>query len=164
MDAPADTPGVVARPPILFLGALLLGAVLQLFFPLPLIPGLPAAARVLLGGAAILGAVGLVGAAVRALRGAGTPIPASEPTTALVTAGPCARSRNPIYLAFTLLQLGLAIAGNTAWLVLTLVPTLLIVRYGVIAREEAYLERKFGPAYAQYRRTVPRWLNPRRGR
>ena len=65
-------------------------------------------------------------------------------TTAIVTTGPYHFSRNPIYLAFTLLQLGIGFWVNSAWVVGMLVPTLLVMSYGVIAREERYPERKFG--------------------
>ena len=41
---------------------------------------------------------------------------------------------------------------------MTLVPFALVIRYGVIAREEAYLERKFGEAYRLYKDRVPRYL------
>ena len=54
--------------------------------------------------------------------------------------------------------IGLAIAFNTLWLLLVLVPFALIIRHGVIAREEAYLERKFGDVYRRYRSRVRRWL------
>src|SRR5207248_8367778 len=45
-------------------------------------------------------------------RAAGTAVPANKPTTAIVRVGPYRFSRNPIYLAFTLLQLGIAIWVN----------------------------------------------------
>jgi protein-S-isoprenylcysteine O-methyltransferase Ste14 len=73
-----------------------------------------------------------------------------KPTTALVTAGPFRYSRNPIYVALTLLYLGVAFLVNTLWILLLVVPVLVVIRYGVIAREEAYLTRKFGDAYHQY--------------
>src|SRR2546423_1364187 len=54
--------------------------------------------------------------------------------------------------------IGLAVAFNSLWLLLTLVPFALVIRYGVVAREEAYLERKFGDVYGRYRARVRRWL------
>jgi protein-S-isoprenylcysteine O-methyltransferase Ste14 len=80
------------------------------------------------------------------------------PTKALVTDGLYAYSRNPIYIALTLIYLGLTIAANSVWSIVFLVPILVIIRYGVIAREERYLERKFGDAYAEYRKRVRRWI------
>jgi protein-S-isoprenylcysteine O-methyltransferase Ste14 len=66
--------------------------------------------------------------------------------------------RNPIYLGMVLGLIGLAIAFNSLWLLMTLVPFALVIRYGVITREEAYLERKFGDVYRRYRARVRRWL------
>ena len=66
--------------------------------------------------------------------------------------------RNPIYLDMMLGLIGLAIAFNSLWLLVTLVPFALVIRYGVIAREEAYLERKFGEVYLAYKSRVRRWL------
>jgi len=81
-----------------------------------------------------------------------------KPTTALVTEGPFRYSRNPIYLALTLLYVGVALLINALWILLLVVPAVLVLRYGVIAREEAYLTRKFGEAYRQYMAQVRRWL------
>jgi protein-S-isoprenylcysteine O-methyltransferase Ste14 len=81
-----------------------------------------------------------------------------KPTTALVTEGPFRYSRNPIYLALTLLYVGVALLINALWILLLIVPVLLVIRYGVIAREEAYLTRKFGDTYRQYTARVQRWL------
>ena len=67
-------------------------------------------------------------------------------------------TRNPIYLGMVLGLIGLAIAFNSLWLLKTLVPFALVIRYGVITREEAYLERKFGDVYRRYRARVRRWL------
>ena len=95
---------------------------------------------------------------VRALAQAHTAVDPRHPTTTLVTTGPFRYSRNPIYLALTLLYLGVALLVNALWIVLLVVPSVLVIRYGVIAREEAYLTRMFGEAYRQYMRQVRRWL------
>jgi protein-S-isoprenylcysteine O-methyltransferase Ste14 len=81
-----------------------------------------------------------------------------KPTTALVTEGPFRYSRNPSYVALTLLYVGVALLINALWILLLVVPALVVLRYGVIAREEAYLTRKFGEAYRQYTTQVRRWL------
>jgi len=95
---------------------------------------------------------------LRALSRAHTSVDPVKPTTALVTEGPYRYSRNPIYVALTLLYLGVAFLVNALWILLLVVPVLLVMRYGVIAREEAYLTRKFGDAYRQYTAQVRRWL------
>jgi protein-S-isoprenylcysteine O-methyltransferase Ste14 len=55
-------------------------------------------------------------------------------------------------------QIGLAIAFDNLWLLITLVPFALVIRYGVVAREEGYLGRKFGDVYRNYCSRVRRWL------
>lgn len=89
---------------------------------------------------------------------AGTNVPTNRPTTAMVDKGPYRFTRNPIYLGMFGGLFGLAIAFDTLWLLATLVLFALVIRYGVVAREEAYLERKFGEAYRAYRKRVRRWL------
>src|SRR5262245_4586346 len=80
------------------------------------------------------------------------------PTTAIVESGPYRFTRNPIYLGPFLGLIGLAIAFDNLWLLIMLVPFALVICYGVVAREEAYLERKFGDVYRGYRSRVRRWL------
>lgn len=88
---------------------------------------------------------------LRALSRAHTPVDPMKPTAALVTEGPFRYSRNPIYLALTLLYLGVVFFVNALWILLLVVPALVMLGYGVIAREEAYLARKFGEAYPSIR-------------
>jgi protein-S-isoprenylcysteine O-methyltransferase Ste14 len=155
----AETAGVVARPPRLYLAFLGLGLLLGYLWPAPLAPGgLPAGAR-LGGGAALLaGGVVLMAAGMRALRRHGTRVETHQPTTALVTDGPYRASRNPIYVALTLLYAGVAVLADSAWALALLAPLLVVMRFGVVAREERYLERRFGPAYRAYRTAVRRWI------
>jgi protein-S-isoprenylcysteine O-methyltransferase Ste14 len=89
---------------------------------------------------------------------AGSNVPTSLPTTTIVESGPYRFTRNPIYLGMFLGLIGLAIAFDDLWLLVMLVPFALGIRYGVVAREEAYLERKFGDVYRGYRSRVRRWL------
>ena len=81
-----------------------------------------------------------------------------KPTTAIITTGPYRYSRNPSYVSLTVLYLGIAIASDSVWVLAALIPTLLVMHYGVILREEHYLAEKFGEAYLQYKRSVRRWL------
>jgi len=75
-----------------------------------------------------------------------------------VRAGPYRFSRNPIYLAFSLLHLGIAIWVNSLWLVATLVASVAVIAWVVIPREEQYLERRFGAEYVEYKKSVRRWV------
>jgi protein-S-isoprenylcysteine O-methyltransferase Ste14 len=105
----------------------------------------------------IAGVVGLT-AAIRTVWRAQTSVDPYKATTAIVTDGLFRFSRNPIYVSDTLLYVGLSLALN-AWWALALTPALIwIMRVGVIAREEEYLERKFGDEYLRYKRQVRRWF------
>ncbi|MAG34993.1 MAG: hypothetical protein CL878_01890 [Dehalococcoidia bacterium] len=81
-----------------------------------------------------------------------------EKPAKLVTTGPYAVSRNPMYAAWTLIYAGVALVANTNWLVLFLPGVLLLGNYVVIRREERDLERAFGDEYQRYRARVRRWL------
>jgi protein-S-isoprenylcysteine O-methyltransferase Ste14 len=89
---------------------------------------------------------------------AGSNVPTNRPTTTIVERGPYRFTRNPIYLGMFLGLIGSAIAFDNLWLLMMLVPFALVIRFGVVVREEAYLERKFGDAYRGYRSRVRRWL------
>jgi protein-S-isoprenylcysteine O-methyltransferase Ste14 len=154
-----DTAGIVVRPPLLVLGALAVGFVIDYLWPLGLIGiAVPRATRIILGiGLFVAGGV-LAAWAFEHFRRAGTKIPTSQPTLALVTGGPYRHSRNPIYTAMGIAFLGIALAADSVWLFALLIPVMVVLRYGVIAREEAYLARKFGEEYRRYTTSVRRWL------
>ena len=92
------------------------------------------------------------------MRKANTNIPTWEPALALVTDGVYARTRNPIYLAFIIFLVGAGMLFNSDWMFVLLVPFALVMHYGVIRREEAYLLARFGAPYANYMGRVPRYL------
>jgi protein-S-isoprenylcysteine O-methyltransferase Ste14 len=106
----------------------------------------------------MLAAVALFIYAVRTFQAARTPIPGNQPTTTIVRAGPYRFSRNPIYLAFSLFQLGLALWVNSLSLLLTLIPAIALMSSVVIPREERYLEARFPSEYVSYKASVRRWL------
>ena len=143
------------RPPLVYLGSILLGLLCHYGWPLPLVPQ-PVGA--LIGAAVVLIAVGLFIAAIRTLQRAGTPVPGNRPTTAIVRTGPYRFSRNPIYLAFSALQVGIALWVGDLWLLVTLVPALALMSFWVIPREERYLEARFPSEYLPYKSSVRRWL------
>ena len=87
-----------------------------------------------------------------------TSFDARKPTSALVTSGIFRVSRNPTYLSLALLQAGLAFAFQSFWLLLLVVPAVALTHWGVVLREERYLDHKFGDEYSQYARRVRRWL------
>ena len=155
MATSADSPGVVGRPPLLYGGAFLVVLVFRWFWPMPIFGGAvalwPGLALVALGiGIAIWGR--------RTMQAAGTNINPSLPATTIVSSGPFRYSRNPLYLALTLLYLGLTVAFDTWWGIVVLIPVLLVMHLGVVLREERYLDQKFGESYRRYRAEVRRYL------
>lgn len=145
----------VIRPPFVYLGSIGLGLLLRSFWPMQL---LPASLGMPIGVMLVLVAGTLFISAVRTFRKAGTPVPGNRSTSTIVRSGPYGFSRNPIYLAFTLLQMGLAAWVNSLAVLLTLVPALALMVLVVIPREERYLEGRFPSEYLQYKRGVRRWL------
>jgi protein-S-isoprenylcysteine O-methyltransferase Ste14 len=143
------------RPPLVYLVSLVTGVLIQRAAPLPFVPGTLA---VPLGASLIVVAIALLAYSVAKFRAAGTPVPARKPTTVIVRTGLYRFSRNPIYLAFSLFQLGIAIWINSLWLLVTLVGAVGLIHYVVIPREEQYLERRFGAQYSDYKISVRRWL------
>jgi protein-S-isoprenylcysteine O-methyltransferase Ste14 len=94
----------------------------------------------------------------QALVSAGTNVNPYRPSTAIVDSGPYRFTRNPLYVALTLMYVGLTLAFDTWWGFILLVPVLIIMHLGVIRREERYLEGKFGESYRGYRARVRRYL------
>ncbi|MGH2406071.1 MAG: methyltransferase family protein [bacterium] len=122
---------------------------------------LPFSPRVLgplIGGVLIAIAATLFSYSVMQFWRAGTPVPGNRPTTVIVRAGPYRFSRNPIYLAFFMLHLGLAIWVNSLWLIGTLIPTVALMTVVVVPRKERYLTGRFGAEYLDYKASVRRWL------
>ena len=144
----------VARPPLVYLGSIALGVLLHFARPVSLLPRVSPR----FGAAVVLLAIGLFLFAVRTFRAADTPVPGNRPTTTIVRTGPYRFSRNPIYLAFSLLQLGIALWVNSLWLVLTLLAAVAVMSRVVIPREERYLEARFPSEYSPYKASVRRWF------
>ena|SRR3989338_4717222 len=150
-----DNPGVIAPPLLIY--AVAFGAALFLHALVPLRVGSwPMSA---FGGTLLIAAgVLLARGAFRAMGLAGTSANPYGSATVLVTQGPFRWTRNPLYLAQTLLYVGMAMVLNTLWPLVWLPAVLLVMRYGVIEREERYLDTRFGAAYRAYRSTVRRWV------
>ena len=151
-----DNADVLIPPPVAWALAFLIGLWLNWLHPLPFVPaGLPYA---WIGSAVIAVGVALGLWAVVRFRKAGTRPEPFKPTTAIVDNGPFRFTRNPIYMGMFIGQIGLAIAFDSLWILAMLVPFFFTLRYGVVAREEAYLERKFGGTYLDYKSRTRRWV------
>jgi protein-S-isoprenylcysteine O-methyltransferase Ste14 len=151
-----DNARVIFPPPLIFLGALLLGFGLNWGLSLPRRPEPPWSFA--LGAPLVVLALLLGVSAIRVLRAARTNVNPYKPSTAVVTSGPYRWTRNPIYTAMVLLYLGLALLLGALGPLMLLVPVLAMVRFGVIAREELYLSQRFGEEYRSYAARVRRWV------
>jgi protein-S-isoprenylcysteine O-methyltransferase Ste14 len=134
----------LARPPIIYLTAIVAGLVLHFVWPIPFVSGLA-----MVGVLIAVFAATLFIWSIRTFHSAGTPVPGNRPTTTIVTVGPYRFSRNPIYLAFSLFQTGVALGVNDAWFLVTLIPAVSVMLFVVIQREEGYLEARFGEEYSR---------------
>lgn len=155
----SDTPGLITRPPYFLLIALALAAALDWATALSFLaaPGLDSL-QSWIGVAVVLAAVALAVSGVRTFRRAGTNVDPFQPALKLVAAGPYRFTRNPMYLGMVLFLLGVSLIFSLEWgLLLTPVLWLAYDRL-VVAREEAYLTRKFGAPYTEFLARTRRWL------
>lgn len=155
-DNAADHAHVLIPPPLAWALAFFAALGLDRLYPLRFLP--PNVPRLALGGAVLLAGFALALWAAGTFRRAGTGIVPHKPSTALVARGPYRFTRNPIYLGMFIGQAGFALGFDSLWMLVLLAPFYLVIRYGVVRREEAYLARKFGEAYRAYQSRVRRWL------
>ena len=148
-----DRPGVIAPPPVIFAAAALIGVGLEYLWRTSFGDELWLVGAILIA----LGVAGM-GFVLHLFRRAGTPVDPYRPDEALVTRGPFRFSRNPNYVGLGLVQAGLALVFDSPWVLVMAAPAYVVMHYGVVVREEAYLERRFGDDYRAYQATVRRWL------
>jgi protein-S-isoprenylcysteine O-methyltransferase Ste14 len=150
-----DNAGVIAPPPLIYLAGLIAGFALE-----ALLPGadLPALVEWVLGALLVLAGLGLLAWFNRLFGRSGTAVEPWKPTTAIVTTGVYRFTRNPAYLGMALTYIGIAVMSSALWVLVPLPFVLAVIDRGVIAREERYLERKFGEEYLSYKRRVRRWI------
>jgi protein-S-isoprenylcysteine O-methyltransferase Ste14 len=150
-------------PPLIVAGLAVAAMALDQAVPTGAVLAVPFGAR-LAGGAVMALGVGLDLWAMRTMRRHRANILPHRAATALVTDGPFAVSRNPIYLANTLLLAGAGLLFGNAWLLPAALGQMALVDRMAIRREEAHLATRFGAAWAAYAADVPRWLRLRRAR
>jgi protein-S-isoprenylcysteine O-methyltransferase Ste14 len=151
----ADNPGVIAPPPFIYAGSLATGLLVNRRLRLRFLPrrlGRTLGPLLILCGFL----VGFSG--FREVRRAGSNVDPYKPVTAVVTGGPYRFTRNPMYLGFTLMYVGISALANALLPILVLPAILQLMKRGVIEREERYLERKFGEEYLQFKESVRRWI------
>ncbi|MDD3288178.1 MAG: isoprenylcysteine carboxylmethyltransferase family protein [Alphaproteobacteria bacterium] len=155
-DHVSDTTAcVIARPPVIFLSSLALGYVINIVAPMQF---LPERIAIWLGITLIIVSSALAIWAGRMMWCHNTAINPCTPTTAIVSDGPFSFSRNPLYLSLSLFYLGIASLLNAFGMLVVFLFFVLIMQYGVIVREERYLEQKFGDTYLSYKNRVRRWI------
>jgi protein-S-isoprenylcysteine O-methyltransferase Ste14 len=152
------TAGVVGRPILLFPAAVLVGLTLDRLLPLPFAAPEAGLVNWIIAGGLILVGLVLFASGARSFSRAATPLPTNQPARVLVTTGIYRWTRNPIYLGFFLAYAGIGVAALSPWILILTLPIVVTIRYGVVAREEAYLERRFGDAFRNYKARVRRWL------
>jgi protein-S-isoprenylcysteine O-methyltransferase Ste14 len=154
-DDDRDNAGVLAPPPLIYLGALALGLLLDKKLPIPFLPRSISRA---LGWPLLVGGVSLMSWFFFTMRRADTPIDPREPVSNLATDGPFCYTRNPAYLSMAMIYAGISSLANAFSSILLLPAVLVVIQRGVIEREERYLERKFGQEYLRYKDQVRRWI------
>jgi protein-S-isoprenylcysteine O-methyltransferase Ste14 len=155
MDKVMDNPGVRIPPPLIYLLFILLGVALDQLVQVRITSN---GAIPRLGGALVMLALLIMGWSLLQFRKAKTTVRPDKPASALITTGPFRFSRNPLYLAWSILYAAVGLWLNSAWVMALLIPTIVVVTFAVIVREERHLLKQFGEDYQYYRATVRRWL------
>jgi protein-S-isoprenylcysteine O-methyltransferase Ste14 len=150
-----DHPDIVALPPVLFAGCAVIGTIVHLFFPVRV---LWYPISLLIGMLLALASMALAVWAQREMKAAGTNVRPDRPSLTVVKAGPYRFTRNPMYVSLCLLQLAIGFFLNGWVPVLFAIVLAVVLHFGVILREESYLERKFGEQYLSFKRRVRRWV------
>ena len=154
-NQPADNPGVIAFPPLIWLVNAVISVLVHLLVQVPI---MSYTVCLVCGIVLITLAPTLALRALQTMHAAGTNVHPAEPALAIVRDGPFRFTRNPMYLALCLVQVALGFFLNDWITLLFVVPLALIFHFGVILREERYLTAKFGESYLQYKREVRRWI------
>ncbi len=148
-------PGIPIPPPVVYIAYFLATLLIDWRRPAPF---LPAGVQFALGGLLILTGICIAALAMREFRRAGTKFDVYKTATALVTSGILQYSRNPGYVAVTLVYLGAALMVDSVWILLGVLPAIHWTHRKAIRREEADLEGLFGDQYRDYKASVRRWL------
>src|SRR6476660_7865536 len=152
-----DHPNIIIFPPIILAATIALGCVLQWLLPIGSLASVSQVWRAFVGASVICAGVLLAATGRRMLVRLGTNVSPLQPTTTLATDGIFGWTRNPLYSGGTLVMFGIAIAFALDWLLLLILPSVVILHFGVVRREEEYLEQKFGDRYRLYKARVARY-------
>jgi len=154
-----ESPGVIFPPPLILLAFLVVGTVLQFIFPLSFFAPFNVGSLQFLGGLAIiLAGIALAFWGVRTFSKAGTNVATHQAALLVVTHGPYKFTRNPMYMGMQILLVGVGIMFSSEWFLLLWPIFFLILRFGVVAREERYMRGKFGEQYVALLNSTRRWI------
>jgi protein-S-isoprenylcysteine O-methyltransferase Ste14 len=151
-------PNSLPWPPIIFLAAIVVSMLLNAFYPLPWFGRPLSGILFALGWLMIAAFLALNISAIRAMHRAETTVRPDRGTDHLVTDGPFAFTRNPLYVAGTMLVLGIGLVSGIGWFLLVAIPAAFTVQKLAIEREERHLQARFGAAYLDYAGRVRRWI------
>ena len=152
-----QTSGVKIFPPLIHVGAIAIGFLIEWVAPVRM--GGSGFGIVRIAGCVLLAiAVALIASAAKIMYGAGTTPNPTQPSTVIVTNGPFRFTRNPMYLAWELICIGVGLVANAPWPIVMALPAAIVTRRLVIDKEERYLEQKFGAEYLGYKARVRRWV------
>lgn len=150
--------GIIPWPPLIYILAIALSVVLGMLYPLPWIGDVLGDILFAVGWVALFGVAALWITAIRAMMRARTTLnPNAEPDH-LVTSGPFGITRNPMYLANTLLLIGVSFITGIAWFLLFAFLAAFATQKMAIEKEEKVLAAKFGKKYRDYAKRVRRWI------
>lgn len=154
----ASRPGVVPWPPLIFISAIAISVILNGIYPLPWLWSPLGDILVAFGWLVLLAVAALLFSAVRVMTRAKTTMNPNAAPDHFVANGPFAISRNPMYLANTLLLVGLGLVTGIAWFLPLALLAALLTQKVAIEKEERWLAEKFGKRYRDYAKRVRRWI------
>ncbi len=153
----SDTAGVIFPPPLIYGLGTGVGLAMEYFWPFHFLPGTIGST---IGMALVATTAFIAFWSIREFRRAETSPSPYKSSTSIIASGPFGVTRNPLYVGLNLLMLGVGFWFNSLWVLLALPPTFLVLLFGVVLREERYLEEKFGKEYMDYKGSVRRWIWP----
>jgi protein-S-isoprenylcysteine O-methyltransferase Ste14 len=158
MNGAEAPPNALPWPPVIYLSALALAIVLGYLFPLPWIIGPLSDMLFIIGILLVLAAILLEFAAIRTMKRNKTTLRPDRAADHLVTEGPFALTRNPLYLGNCAIMIGIGLIVGNAWFLIFSVAAGFVTQKAAIEGEERHLDIRFGKRYRDYRKRVRRWL------
>jgi protein-S-isoprenylcysteine O-methyltransferase Ste14 len=155
MENQNDKAWFMPSPPILFIGAIIVGVVLNFLIPIEIIL---LSVRLFVGAPLFICFVIIASLTFRAFIKHGTGFDHKKPTVLIITSGPFRITRNPLYLSGIFLMLGAGLILNNIWVLGLTVPVVIALIYGMVIPEEKFLTEKFGKEYLRYKSSVRRWI------